>query len=115
MQIREIPEKGARYVYLIQVCGAQNFPHICMCIEFLIQVFKPKNAHACFPVGMVPLGSPDYHCNSKKLQSVSVSVEFRWNMGEGGLGARSLKKFRKSLETISITSELFAMGPVQFS
>ena len=40
-----------RYVYLIQVDGAQSF-HVCECVDFLIQVSKQKNAHV-FPVGMV--------------------------------------------------------------
>ena len=32
-----------------------NFARMCMCIEFVIQVSNQKNAHVCFPVGMVIL------------------------------------------------------------
>ena len=34
--IRELIEEGARYVYLIQIDGAQMFSLMCMCIEFPI-------------------------------------------------------------------------------
>ena len=27
--------------------------HVCVCIEFVIQVLQQKNAHVSFPVGMV--------------------------------------------------------------
>ena len=27
--------------------------HLCVCIEFVIQVLKQKNAHVSFPIGMV--------------------------------------------------------------
>ena len=37
---REIPEKGLRYVHQIQIHGVQNLSHMCMCIEFLIQVLN---------------------------------------------------------------------------
>ena len=37
----------------IQIDGAQDFSRVCMCIEFVIQVLKQKNAHVSFPVGMV--------------------------------------------------------------
>ena len=36
------------YVYLIQIDGAQNASGICMCIEFIIRVFKEKNVHVFF-------------------------------------------------------------------
>ena len=36
-----------------KIDGAQNFSGMCMCIEFVIQVPKQKNAHVSFPVGMV--------------------------------------------------------------
>ena len=47
------PSKSAGYVYLIQIDAAQTFSRMCMCIEFVIQVPKQKNAHVSFPVGMV--------------------------------------------------------------
>ena len=36
-----------------KIDSAQNSPRMCMCIEFVIQVLKQKNAHVSFPVGMV--------------------------------------------------------------
>ena len=42
-------------MYLIQIGGAQNCLHMCMCIEFLLQVLNQKNTHMSFPVGMVIL------------------------------------------------------------
>ena len=33
--------------------GAHNFLRMRMCIQFVIQVPKQKNAHVSFPVGMV--------------------------------------------------------------
>ena len=36
-----------------KIDGAQSFSRMCMCIEFIIQVLKQKNARVCFPVGMV--------------------------------------------------------------
>ena len=36
-----------------KIDGAQIFSRMCMCIEFVIQVPKQKNAHVSFPFGMV--------------------------------------------------------------
>ena len=49
-----IPEERARYVYLNQVHGAQNFSPMYMCIELevLIQALNHK-MRVSFPVGMV--------------------------------------------------------------
>ena len=45
-------EKGATYVYLIQIYGPQNCSRMCMCIEFLSQVLKTsKNAHVFLLLG----------------------------------------------------------------
>ena len=50
---------------------------MCMCIEFVIQVLKQKNAHASFPVGMV--------CNGPKIDSPGIL--YVCNVFEGrGLG-----------------------------
>ena len=38
--------------------GAKNFSRMCMCIEFVIQGPKEKNAHVSFPVGMVGVVLP---------------------------------------------------------
>ena len=43
-----------RYAYQIQIDGAQNLSCMCMCMEFLIQVLRQKNARVFVPVGMVP-------------------------------------------------------------
>ena len=48
---RQISANSARYVYLIRIDGAQNCSRMCMCIEFLIQVLKQKNAHVFFLLG----------------------------------------------------------------
>ena len=50
---REIPAKSPSYVHLIQNRRAQNVSRMCMCIEFVIQVAKQKNAHVF--VGMVSI------------------------------------------------------------
>ena len=49
----QISAKSASYVHLIQIHGAQKSSRVWMCIEFVIQVIKQKNAHVYFPVGMV--------------------------------------------------------------
>ena len=43
--------KSARYVHLMKIDGAQSCLRVCMCIEFVIQVLKQKNAHVYFQVG----------------------------------------------------------------
>ena len=43
--LRWIPQKGARYVYLIEIAGARNFSLRCKCMEFRIQVLKHKRMH----------------------------------------------------------------------
>ena len=50
-----LQDEFLRYVYLIQIDDAQNVSHMCMCIEFVIQVPKQKNAHVSLSVGMVSL------------------------------------------------------------
>ena len=40
-------------VHLIQIHGAQNCSCMCMCIEFVIQVPKQKNAHVSSPAAML--------------------------------------------------------------
>ena len=52
---RQIPAKRARYARRIQSRWCSDFSRMCMCIEFVLQVLKQKNAHVSFPVGMVPL------------------------------------------------------------
>ena len=42
---RSINAESASYVYLIETDGAQNFSCVCMCIEFVLQVLKQKNAY----------------------------------------------------------------------
>ena len=74
---RYILAKSTRYVYLIQIDGAQNCARMCMCIEFVIQVLKQKDAHVSFPVGMVMTlsqGAKDCH------DSMSYRQDFRRNV-----------------------------------
>ena len=43
------------------------FSRMCMCIEFVIQVLKQKNAHVSFPVGMVFLERPQGPNNCTRI------------------------------------------------
>ena len=47
---REIPAKSAGYVHLIRNRWCLEFSRMRMCIEFIIQVAKQKNAHVFSPV-----------------------------------------------------------------
>ena len=49
--------------------GAQNVSRMCMCIEFVIQVLKQRNAHVSFPVGTGVDENPEF-------QSVFSFVEY---------------------------------------
>ena len=54
-----ISEKGGRYMYLIQIDGAQKFS-VCTCINFLIQVLQQKSAHVLFLMGWYVVFGSDY-------------------------------------------------------
>ena len=50
---RWINAKSTRYVHLIQNRWCSEFSRMCMCIKFVTQVLKQKNAHVFLSVGMV--------------------------------------------------------------
>ena len=38
--VRQIPEKGARYAYLMQIDAAENASRMCLCMDFLSRAPK---------------------------------------------------------------------------
>ena len=65
-------EKVEVCVAKLKIDGAQNCSRMCMCIEFVIQVLKQKNAHVSFPVGMVYLIVS--HIQAARLLSTSQGI-----------------------------------------
>ena len=51
--LRQIPDKGVRYEYLVQIDGAQNLTRICMCIGIPHSHLQTKECKCIFLVAMV--------------------------------------------------------------
>ena len=111
-----------------KIDGAQNSSRMFMCIEFVIQVLKQKNAHLSCPVGMVIAGiqytnkirafqfsviqmqSIDYSGKKHGTQTQTFGPDiFGWG---GGLPHEEVgaKKFGMSLEAREIKLFFGGMG-----
>ena len=67
------------YAYLIYIGGAQNVTRMCMCIEFLNQVFTQENAHvvSCFGMVIRPKCSPSLEVFWALIDQVNSERIFR--------------------------------------
>ena len=64
----------------IQIDGALNCSHMCMCIKFITQDQKQMNAHVAFPVGMeseTQSGKEDHVRDSESFRDEDSEANFQ--------------------------------------